>query len=44
MTQGIAIAYWLNVAFYFPQSSISWRFPLAFQMVFIIFMLVFIVS
>jgi hypothetical protein len=42
--QGIMIAYWLNVGFFFPEGSVSWRFPIAFQMVFIFFMLFCIVS
>jgi len=39
ITFGIMIAYWLNVGFFFPASSVSWRFPLAFQIVFILVML-----
>ncbi|GAA5983286.1 hypothetical protein JCM5350_005868 [Sporobolomyces pararoseus] len=31
---GIAIAYWLSLGTYFVQSSFSWRFPIAFQIVF----------
>lgn len=38
------IAYWLNVGFFFPEGSVSWRFPIAFQMVFIFFMLFCIVG
>lgn len=33
---GIAIAYWLSLGTYFVQSSFSWRFPIAFQIVFAI--------
>ncbi|GAA5955581.1 hypothetical protein JCM3765_006821 [Sporobolomyces pararoseus] len=31
---GIALAYWLSLGTYFVQSSFSWRFPIAFQIVF----------
>jgi MFS family permease len=40
ITFGIMIAYWINVGFFFPTSSISWRFPIAFQIVFAIIMIV----
>jgi hypothetical protein len=33
---GVAIAYWLEFGLYFVDSEVSWRFPLAFQMVFAI--------
>ncbi|GAA5924819.1 sugar porter family MFS transporter [Sporobolomyces koalae] len=31
---GIAVAYWIGLGAYFVQSSFSWRFPIAFQIVF----------
>lgn len=36
ITLGITISYWMDFAFYFTrdQGSISWRFPVAFQLVF----------
>ncbi|KAI8071278.1 general substrate transporter [Gongronella butleri] len=34
LTVGVAIAYWLEFGLYFVNSEVSWRFPLAFQMVF----------
>ncbi|KAI8337009.1 general substrate transporter [Chlamydoabsidia padenii] len=36
LTVGVAIAYWLEFGLYFVDSEVSWRFPLAFQMVFAI--------
>lgn len=33
MPQGIAVAYWINVGFFFVPGSASWRFPTAFQLV-----------
>ncbi|WVQ84605.1 hypothetical protein IAT38_006760 [Cryptococcus sp. DSM 104549] len=40
ITFGIMISYWLNLGFYFTSGSISWRFPIAFQIIFIIVMIV----
>jgi MFS family permease len=40
ITFGIMIAYWLNVGFFFATGSVSWRFPIAFQIVFAIIMIV----
>jgi sugar porter (SP) family MFS transporter len=37
ITGGVALAYWLDFGFKFVGSSASWRFPIAFQMVFAIF-------
>jgi MFS family permease len=34
ITGGICISYWLDFGFSFIDSSISWRFPIAFQIVF----------
>ncbi|WWD16344.1 hypothetical protein CI109_100770 [Kwoniella shandongensis] len=39
VTFGIMISYWVDLGFYFTEGSISWRFPLALQIVFIIIML-----
>lgn len=54
ITGGIMIAYWLDFGFYFldPSSGhavtsyneISWRFPLAFQIVFCLIILAFVLS
>lgn len=40
ITFGIMISYWLNVGFYFVPTSATWRFPLAFQIVFAVIMIV----
>ncbi|OXB33636.1 hypothetical protein LQV05_001629 [Cryptococcus neoformans] len=37
---GIMISYWMDLAFYFTSGSISWRFPIAFQIVFILVMII----
>ncbi|PWO01221.1 hypothetical protein FA09DRAFT_347673 [Tilletiopsis washingtonensis] len=37
---GIAISYWIGYAFFFLEGSIRWRFPLAFQIVFCLFVMV----
>lgn len=37
---GIMISYWLDLGFSFLDSSISWRFPIAFQIVFALVILV----
>lgn len=43
ITGGICISYWLDFGFsYLEPSTISWRFPIAFQIVFAILILVFI--
>ncbi|ORX43172.1 general substrate transporter [Hesseltinella vesiculosa] len=34
LTVGVGIAYWLEFGLYFVDSEVSWRFPLAFQIVF----------
>ncbi|WVQ84416.1 hypothetical protein IAT38_006568 [Cryptococcus sp. DSM 104549] len=39
ITFGIMISYWLDLGFYFTSGSISWRFPIAFQLIFIIIMI-----
>ncbi|KAI1340869.1 sugar transporter family protein [Xylariaceae sp. FL0016] len=42
ITCGIMISYWIDLGFSFIESSVSWRFPLAFQIVFCLFILCFI--
>ena len=37
MLFGLMLAYWINYGFFYQQSSVQWRFPLAFQMVFAIY-------
>ena len=37
MLFGLMLAYWINYGFFFQQSSLQWRFPLAFQSVFAIY-------
>ncbi|GAA6030357.1 hypothetical protein JCM8097_009068 [Rhodosporidiobolus ruineniae] len=37
---GINVAYWLNYGLYYVNSSFSWRFPLAFQALYCIFVIV----
>ncbi|CZR66975.1 probable MFS monosaccharide transporter [Phialocephala subalpina] len=45
ITGGIMIAYWLDFGFYFlDPNPVSWRFPLAFQIVFCFFILAFVLS
>ena len=40
ITFGIMISYWVNVGFFFAKGSISWRFPIAIQILFAIVMIV----
>lgn len=40
ITAGIMISYWIDLGFSFAPGSVSWRFPLAFQIVFCIFILI----
>ncbi|EGW33885.1 uncharacterized protein SPAPADRAFT_59267 [Spathaspora passalidarum NRRL Y-27907] len=43
ITGGICISYWIDFGFFFiKNSSVSWRFPIAFQIVFPLFILPFI--
>ncbi|KAK6205688.1 general substrate transporter [Scheffersomyces amazonensis] len=43
ITGGICISYWVDFGFYFiGTSSVSWRFPIAFQIIFPVFILPFI--
>lgn len=45
ITGGIMLAYWLDFGFYFlDPNPIAWRFPLAFQVVFCIFILATVLS
>ena len=37
MLFGLMLAYWINYGFYFHESSVQWRFPLAFQAVFAVY-------
>ena len=37
MLFGLMLAYWINYGFFYEQSSVQWRFPLAFQMVFAVY-------
>ncbi|KAL1861349.1 hypothetical protein VTK73DRAFT_7137 [Phialemonium thermophilum] len=37
---GLLLAYWINYAFYFHPGSLQWRFPLLFQIVFAIYIIV----
>lgn len=39
ITAGIMISYWIDLGFSFAPGSVSWRFPLAFQIVFCFFIL-----
>ncbi|KAI0380844.1 general substrate transporter [Hypomontagnella monticulosa] len=42
ITGGIMISYWIDLGLSFVESSVAWRFPLAFQIVFCLFILAFI--
>lgn len=45
ITGGIALSYWIDFGFSFLEpSSVSWRFPIAFQIVFAILLLIFIME
>ncbi len=39
MLFGLMIAYWINYGFFFVHSGAQWRFPLAFQLVFAIYIM-----
>ncbi|ORX35673.1 general substrate transporter [Kockovaella imperatae] len=41
ITLGVMTAYWVDLGFYFTKGSISWRFPIAIQMIFAIVMITF---
>lgn len=36
---GVALSYWVDFGFYFVEGSASWRFPIAFQILFALFMM-----
>ncbi|KXX73185.1 Sugar transporter STL1 [Madurella mycetomatis] len=42
ITGGIMISYWIDLGLSFAPGSVAWRFPLAFQLVFCIIILIFI--
>ncbi|KAG6006069.1 hypothetical protein E4U21_007429 [Claviceps maximensis] len=42
ITGGIMISYWIDLGLSFAPGSVAWRFPLAFQIVFCIFILFFV--
>ncbi|KAG5929391.1 hypothetical protein E4U42_006131 [Claviceps africana] len=44
ITGGIMISYWIDLALSFAPGSVAWRFPLAFQIVFCVFILLFVLS
>jgi MFS family permease len=37
---GLLLAYWINYAFYFHPGNLQWRFPLLFQIVFAVYIIV----
>ncbi|KAK6902816.1 sugar transporter [Kwoniella mangroviensis CBS 10435] len=41
ITFGIMMSYWIDLGFYFTTGSISWRFPIAFQILLALIMIVF---
>jgi sugar porter (SP) family MFS transporter len=44
ITGGIMISYWIDYGMSFAPGSVAWRFPLAFQIVFCIFILAFVLG
>ncbi|KAG5969043.1 hypothetical protein E4U58_001660 [Claviceps cyperi] len=44
ITGGIMISYWIDLGLSFAPGSVAWRFPLAFQIFFCIFILCFVLS
>ena len=44
ITGGIMISYWIDLGLSFAPGSVAWRFPLAFQIVFCIFILIFVMG
>lgn len=44
ITGGIMISYWVDLGLSFAPGSVAWRFPLAFQIVFCIFILCFVLG
>ncbi len=44
ITGGIMISYWVDLGLSFAPGSVAWRFPLAFQIVFCVFILAFVLG
>ncbi|KKP04878.1 hypothetical protein THAR02_03056 [Trichoderma harzianum] len=44
ITGGIMISYWIDLGLSFAPGSVAWRFPLAFQIVFCLFILAFVLG
>lgn len=44
ITGGIMISYWVDLGLSFAPGSVAWRFPLAFQIVFCLFILAFVMG
>lgn len=44
ITAGITISYWVDLGLSFAPGSVAWRFPLAFQIVFCVFILAFVLG
>lgn len=44
ITGGIMISYWVDLGLSFAPGSVAWRFPLAFQIVFCLFILAFVLG
>lgn len=44
ITMGIMLSYWIDLGLSFVDSSVAWRFPLAFQLLFCIFILAFVLG
>lgn len=40
MIGGIVVAYWINYGFYFHPGGVQWRFPLLFQLIFCVYVIV----
>lgn len=40
MLFGLMLSYWINYAFYFHPGQVQWRFPIAFQAVFALYILI----
>ncbi|KAH8705802.1 general substrate transporter [Talaromyces proteolyticus] len=40
MLFGLMIAYWMNYGFYFHPGTLQWRFPLLFQIIFAVYMII----
>ncbi|KAM0478175.1 hypothetical protein ACHAPX_005364 [Trichoderma viride] len=44
ITGGIMISYWIDLGLSFAPGSVAWRFPLAFQIIFCVFILAFVLG